>query len=113
MSESCAPTIWETLPRQRQRGVVLLLGQMALRQIRSASIAQETANDGWGPCVEPEGGPAREDPSRASRTLGDRLYPAVHGSADRASPGVDAAAICPCRSRLPVRVGTRDHPHHR
>jgi hypothetical protein len=51
MSECVSRLVWETLPGDRQRGLVRTLGQMAMRQIRSASSAQQmsiggTADDG-------------------------------------------------------------------
>lgn len=46
MSECPPPPIWETLPLTRQRVVLLTLAQMALRRLRGAPIAEETADDG-------------------------------------------------------------------
>ena len=36
------PALWEALPPQRQRGVILVIEQMALRRIRSALCLAET-----------------------------------------------------------------------
>ena len=43
--------VWETLPIERQRGLLLTLGQMAMRQVRSPPVVRqtpigETADDG-------------------------------------------------------------------
>ena len=43
MNESVSRPVWETLPGECQRGLVRTLGQMAMRQIRSASTAQQTS----------------------------------------------------------------------
>ena len=43
MSEAWPHPVWETLPGERQHGLVLALGQMAMRQIRSAP-ARRTAD---------------------------------------------------------------------
>ena len=47
MSKWPSRPVWETLPVERQRGIVVTLGQMAVRQIRSSSIAEEAALDGF------------------------------------------------------------------
>jgi len=51
MSEYPPPPVWQTLQRERQRGVVVLLGQMALRQLRHTSLVEETADEGGGLCA--------------------------------------------------------------
>ena len=52
MSEGSSYPVWETLPTERQQGLVRTLGAMALRQIRNPSAAQrtigETADDDRG-----------------------------------------------------------------
>src|SRR3954451_17361427 len=50
MTEGSLRPVWETLPIERQRNLLRTLGQMAMRQIRGASVAQqmpigETADD--------------------------------------------------------------------
>ena len=46
MSEAWPHPVWETLPGERQHGLVLALGQMAMRQIRSApTAAQQTIGE--------------------------------------------------------------------
>jgi hypothetical protein len=50
MTEASLRPVWETLPIERQRNLLRTLGQMAMRQIRGASVAQqmpigETADD--------------------------------------------------------------------
>jgi hypothetical protein len=37
MIEGCPRPVWETLPVERQRSLLLTLGRMAMRQIRSPS----------------------------------------------------------------------------
>ena len=48
MSECVSRLVWETLPGDRQRGLVRTLGQMAMCQIRSASSAQQMSIDDLG-----------------------------------------------------------------
>jgi len=50
MTEGSPRPVWETLPIERQRNLLLTLGQMAMRQIRGASAIApmpigETADD--------------------------------------------------------------------
>jgi hypothetical protein len=45
MSEGSSYPVWETLPAERQHGLVRTLGQMAMRQIRNPSIAQQTIGE--------------------------------------------------------------------
>ena len=45
MSKRPPPPVWQTLPQERQRGVILTLEQMALRRLRHASLAEETADE--------------------------------------------------------------------
>jgi hypothetical protein len=72
MIEGSPRPVWETLPVERQRSLLLTLGRMAMRQIRGAStIAQmaieETANDDdkRGSPAASAGGRVREDLSAA------------------------------------------------
>src|SRR3954471_813882 len=103
MNEASTFPVWETLPMERRRSVVLLLGRMALRQIRGGPVAGETSDDGRG--VDAASGRPRigEDPAGASRAARDRLRPA--GPADRAPPGIDAAAIRAGRPGLSPGMG--------
>lgn len=41
MTEGPLHPVWETLPVEHQRGLLLTLGQMAMRQIRVASTTQQ------------------------------------------------------------------------
>src|SRR5690349_9656301 len=93
MSEASPCPVWETLPMERRRSVVLLLGRMALRQIRGVPVAGETSDDDRGVDAASERPCIGEDPAGASRAARGRLRPAVHGPADRTPPGIDAAAI--------------------
>jgi hypothetical protein len=45
MSEGLSCPVWETLPAERQQGLVRTLGQMAMRQIRSPPAAQQTIGE--------------------------------------------------------------------
>jgi hypothetical protein len=45
MSERPPPPAWQTLPQERQRGVILTLEQMVLGQFRHASLAEDTADE--------------------------------------------------------------------
>jgi len=45
MSEGSPYPVWETLPAERQYGLVRTLGQMAMRQIRNPSTAQQTIGE--------------------------------------------------------------------
>jgi hypothetical protein len=72
MSDGSPCPVWETLPAERQHGLVLTLGQMAMRQIRSApTAAQQTIgemadDDRQGSYAAAGRRPAREDLSAAS-----------------------------------------------
>ena len=73
MSEGLPRPVWETLPAERQHGLVLTLGQMAMRQIRSASTAASDDHRGDQPMMTERGSHAaalwravREDLSPAS-----------------------------------------------
>jgi hypothetical protein len=71
MTEGSFRPVWETLPIERQRNLLRTLGQMAMRQIRSAAVAQqtpigETADDDRRESVAAiAGGCIREDLSAA------------------------------------------------
>jgi hypothetical protein len=45
MSEGLSCPVWETLPAERQHGLVRTLGQMAMRQIREPAAAQQTIGE--------------------------------------------------------------------
>jgi hypothetical protein len=45
MSEGLSFPVWETLLADRQHGLVRTLGQMAMRQIRNRSTAQQTIGE--------------------------------------------------------------------
>jgi hypothetical protein len=51
MSEYPPPPVWQTLPREQRRGVMVMLGQMALRQLRHTSLVEETADERGGSCA--------------------------------------------------------------
>jgi hypothetical protein len=61
MSEWPSRLVWQTLPVERQRGIVVTLGQMAVRQIRRVSSAEERADDGRGSCATSGRWPVRAD----------------------------------------------------
>ena len=63
MSEHPPSKVWEMLPPQRQRIILLTLGQMALRRLRGATAAQETADEGRRLGAAPRRGDAGEDPA--------------------------------------------------
>jgi hypothetical protein len=66
MSEWPPNPVWETLSAERQRGIVVTLGRMAVRQIRGASIAEESADDERGCDAAVGRGPVRADLPAAS-----------------------------------------------
>jgi hypothetical protein len=71
MTEDPPRPVWETLPTERQQNLLRTLGQMAMRQIRSAAVAQqtpigETDDDRRGSTAAGAGGRVREDLSAAS-----------------------------------------------
>ena len=72
MSEAWPHPVWETLPGERQHGLVLALGQMAMRQIRSApataqrTIVETSDDDRRGLHAAAAWRPVREDLSPAS-----------------------------------------------
>jgi hypothetical protein len=43
MNEYTPPPVWQMLSRERQRSIVMMLGQIALRQLRHASPPEETS----------------------------------------------------------------------
>jgi hypothetical protein len=43
MNEYTPPPLWQVLSRERQRRIVMMLGQVALRQLRHASLPEEGA----------------------------------------------------------------------
>ena len=70
MSESMPRPVWETLPAERQRSIALLVGQMAMRHVRSAlaareRVGEEKADDRREPHAAARRGPAREGLSGA------------------------------------------------
>ena len=71
MNDWLSRPVWETLPPERQHGLVRTLGKMAIRQIRGASTAHqatvgEIAND------DTIGSPT----AAAVRAIGENLSPA-------------------------------------
>jgi hypothetical protein len=71
MSDWLSRPVWETLAPERQHGLVRTLGQMAMRQIRSASTAHQVT----------VGEIAQDDrtgshAAAAGRTVGENLSPA-------------------------------------
>jgi hypothetical protein len=71
MSEGSSYPVWETLLAERQHVLVRTLGQMAMRQIRTLSTAQQTVgetadDDRRGSHATAAGRPVREDLSAAS-----------------------------------------------
>jgi hypothetical protein len=66
MSEWPPHPVWETLPVERQRGIVVTLGRMAVRRIGSAAIAEESADDERGCDAAVGRGPVRADLPAAS-----------------------------------------------
>jgi hypothetical protein len=71
MSEGSSYPVWETLPGERQHGLVRTLGQMAMRQIRAPSSAQQALgetvdDDGGGSHAAAAGPPVRENLSATS-----------------------------------------------
>jgi hypothetical protein len=70
MSEGSSYPVWETLPAERRHGLVLALGQMAMRQIRNSSTARQTVgeiagDDGQGVHATAAGRPVGENFSAA------------------------------------------------
>jgi hypothetical protein len=67
MSDWLSRPVWKTLPPERQHALMLALGQMAMRQIRSTSTVQQIAlgetadDDGIGSYAAAAGRPVRED----------------------------------------------------
>jgi len=45
ISDETARTLWQSLPAKRQRAVVVILGQMSLRQLRSAPAREEVPDE--------------------------------------------------------------------
>jgi hypothetical protein len=72
MSDRVSRPVWETLPPDRQLGLVRTLGQMAIRQIRSPSTAQQMTvgeiadDDRTGSRAAAAGRPVGENLSAAS-----------------------------------------------
>jgi hypothetical protein len=75
MIEGSPRPVWETLPSERQRNLLLTLGRMAMRQIRSTStpslaqqmpIAETTEDDRPEAHAAAAGRPVREDLSASS-----------------------------------------------
>jgi hypothetical protein len=66
MNDWLSCPVWETLPPERQHGLVRTLGHMAIRQIRSASTAQQVT----------VGEIANDHAAAAVRAVGENLSPA-------------------------------------
>src|SRR5258708_16018826 len=111
MSES-PPAVWQMLPQERRRGVVVTLGQMALRQLRHVSLAEETFDDRRGSCAASKRHHAGKNPPAAPRTPRNRLHSAIDSSASRTSSGVDATAIRVGLPRPSIWMVSPDDPAH-
>src|SRR5690349_10224531 len=105
MSEAGQPcaALWPTLPPERRRTVLLMFAKIVLRQVRAAPQGKEVSDEHCSDAAIAQRR-AGEDPAPTSRTCGDGLPSSVHATAGRAAPGVDPAAIRPCRPSLSVRL---------
>jgi hypothetical protein len=79
--------------------------QMGLDRMREAAVAGEAPDEGGEPCPAPQRPDLRQDPSTPPGPSGDRVRPPIHGSAGRASPGIDPDAIRAGRSGGAIRLG--------
>jgi hypothetical protein len=70
MSDWLSRPVWETLPPERQHGLVRTLGQMAIRQIRIASTAHQMT---VGEIADDDR--TRSHAAAAGRAVGENLSP--------------------------------------
>src|SRR5919197_1576793 len=90
------------VPESKRRQLIILLGQMAVRQLTAAPATEVHAHDDdYRPL--PLGGP--QDSGAASRPVRGGVRPPIHPPAAGAPSGVDAAPIWPRRTRPRVRLG--------
>lgn len=109
MSACRSGSVWERLPVERRWGALLVFGQVALRQIRRASVADETADDA-GRAIAASGRQLalRQDRRVAPGTSGDRLYLASRACSRLSAIRSDPVAIRAGRLDGSVRLGVRD-----
>src|SRR5215510_12543273 len=94
--------LWPQVPESQRRQLILLLGQMAVRQLAAAPTTEGYADDdAYRPLAL--GGP--HDSGAASRSVRGGIRPPIHPPADGAPSGVDPAPIWPRRTRPRVRLG--------
>src|SRR4029434_1717674 len=103
MKSRALSMIWPQVPERQRRQLIILLGQMAVRQLAAAPATEGHANDDdYRPLTL--GGP--QDSGAASRPVRGGVRPPIHPPADGAPSGVDAAPIWPRRTRPRVRLGS-------
>src|SRR5262245_58608547 len=93
--------IWPQVPEMQRHQLIILLGQMAVRQLATAPATEGHADDNHHPLAL--GGP--QDSGAASRSVRGGVRPAIHPPADGAPSGVNPAPIWPRRTRPRVRLG--------
>src|SRR5512134_2651844 len=101
--------LWQMLPPERRRAVLLALGRMIMDRMHGATLGEETGDDGRRPAGGGDRVCLRQDPEAPSRARRDCLCAAVDGATDRAPPGIDAAAICAGGPGVSFRVGAWQH----
>src|SRR5262249_5525145 len=94
--------IWPQVPEMQRRQLMILLGQLAVRQLATAPAMEGHADDDDYRSLTLGGPP---DSGAAAGRFRGGLRPPIHPPTDGAPSGVNAAPIWPRRARPRVRLG--------